>query len=161
DAGPSEAVVRLHPEQVLRGRLVDLQGQPAAGVKVYLAYVARKDPKLRDSVGVAEPREGLEPWPEAATTGAQGRFALRGLGRDLPVGLDVRAERFARQTLHAIETRDREGARELTQVLTPTQIIEGRITEADTGRPVPHAQLVVRGVDREFGKPTFEHGEVR
>src|SRR5262249_27509018 len=77
-----EVTVRLHPEQPLRGRLVGLEGQPAAGVKLYLAYVAGKDTREdRDQVWFAGLHERWEPWPAPVTTDEQGRFVVRGVGR--------------------------------------------------------------------------------
>jgi RNA polymerase sigma factor (sigma-70 family) len=161
DAARPEAVIRLRPEQALRGRVIDLQGAPAAGVKLYLAYVAPKDVREeKDSVGLHEPLESLAPLPGPVTTDGQGHFVLRGLGPDLLIGLHVRDERFACQTLHRIATGPAGKAEEAVLLLQPPQVVEGRITQADTGRPVPHARLVVIGQDRKFGQSTFEHGTV-
>jgi RNA polymerase sigma factor (sigma-70 family) len=49
DAERPAVSVRLHPEQVLRGRLIDLEGQPAAGVKLRL-----------DGVCVVSKKEGSD-----------------------------------------------------------------------------------------------------
>src|SRR5262249_28431579 len=67
------------------GRVVGLQGQPAAGTHVHIAevwFVPGNDGNLQ-GVAFREPPHGLSVWPEAATTDAQGRFTLRGL---LPKG---------------------------------------------------------------------------
>jgi RNA polymerase sigma factor (sigma-70 family) len=152
------ATIRLPAEQLLRGRLVGLEGQPADGVKVYLAYVGRPGGREdSDQVVFLEPRERREPWPAPVTTDAQGRFVLRGLGRGALVGFDIRDDRFARQTLHRVEAADKE----TTLTLQPPQVVEGRVTCEDSGEPVPNARLVVRGVTRKLGQPTFEHGEVK
>ena len=34
----------------------------------------------------------------------------------------------------------------MTLALEPAKIIKGRITDADTGKPIPHAQLVVMAI---------------
>jgi RNA polymerase sigma factor (sigma-70 family) len=161
DVARPQAVIRLHPEQPVRGRLIDLQGAPAAGVKLYLAYLALKDAREeKDAVGLNEPYDSLEPWPGPATTDAQGRFTLRGVGANLLIGLHVRDERFARQTLHRLDSGTPRKAREATLLLQPPQVLEGRVTQADTGQALPHARLVVIGQDRKFDQPTFEHGTV-
>jgi RNA polymerase sigma factor (sigma-70 family) len=161
DAARPQAAIRLHAEQVVRGRLLDLQGAPAAGVKLYLAYVAPKGAREeKDTIGLNEPYESLAPWPGPVTTDRQGRFTLRGVGRDQRIGLHVRDERFARQTLQRIETGNPGKSREASLLLQPPQVVEGRVTQADTGRPVPHARLIVIGQDRKFGESTFQHGTV-
>src|SRR5262245_55972 len=157
DAEKPQLTVRLHSERVFRGRLVDLQGQPAGGIKVYLAYVAQKDAqRTEDSVGFQELHEKWSPWPAPVTTDKEGRFSISGLGRDLFIGFHVADDRFARQTLHRVETQDKEA----TLVLKPAQVVEGQVTYADTGKPVPRARLVVTGSDKKFGSPSFQHGTV-
>ena len=49
DAQEPKAEIRLRPEQVIRGKLFDVQGQPAAGVELDVWSVGRDD--------VRQPRE--------------------------------------------------------------------------------------------------------
>jgi RNA polymerase sigma factor (sigma-70 family) len=152
----AEVTIRLRPEQAFRGRLVDLQGQGAAKVQVHLRYVV--DPRARtDGLGLWRIREGLSHWPRPVTTDAQGRFVLRGLGRDLIIGLGIRDERFGRQDLHRIATRD---GKEVTLLLAAPQRVEGQVTFADTGKPVSGVRLQIGGSDREINKPTMDNGWV-
>jgi RNA polymerase sigma factor (sigma-70 family) len=153
-------VLRLRPEQVVRGRLVDLQGNPAAGVKLHLAYVG--DPKARENIQAVlwKPHKGLPAWPGPLTTDAQGHFVVHGLGPNLLFGLWVRDDRFARQDLHRIATGDGKQAREVTLLLEPPRFVEGRVTFGDTGKPVPNAPVTVRCFTRRPNKSTWDHGEV-
>jgi protocatechuate 3,4-dioxygenase beta subunit len=156
DTEKLEAEIRLPPEQALHGRLIDLQGQGAAGVKVYLAYIALMNAKdLPETVGWREPHESAAPWPAPVTTDEQGRFTFHGIGRGMLVGLDILVDHFARQTLQRIDT-----SKEVTLPLEPPQLVEGRITCEDTTRPVPHARLVVQGENMERNRPTFVNGAV-
>jgi RNA polymerase sigma factor (sigma-70 family) len=151
-------VLRLRPEQVVRGRLVDLQGQPAAGVKLHLAYVG--DPEAKENIQVVlwNRHQDLPPWPGPLTTDAQGRFVLNGLGPKLLFGLWVRDDRFARQDLHRIATGDGKQAREVTLLLEPPRFVEGTVTFADTGKPVPNADVMVRCFTRRPNESTWDHG---
>src|SRR5581483_5788690 len=65
DAEKPAAEVRLAREQVIRGRFVDVQGQPVAGVTVRVSSV-----RGGESGGIGAPAEGHEPpcWPRAAVT---------------------------------------------------------------------------------------------
>jgi hypothetical protein len=78
----------------------------------------------------------------------------------LLVGLHVRDDRFARQILHRLDTGNEGSAPELTLLLEPAQVLEGRVTCADTGRPAAHARLTVHGETRKPNEPTFQHGQV-
>ncbi len=166
------ADIALRPEQVIHGRLFDLQGRPARDVSVSAFSIGRVlpgDPRL--------PRarfEGLSyfwtqindfpAWPKPATTDADGRFTLRGVGRDLRVLLTVNDPRFALQRIQ-VETDRTSDSKQLTMALEAAQIITGRVTYADTGRPVPHARLeiepILRGATRPLGYETDGEGRFR
>jgi RNA polymerase sigma factor (sigma-70 family) len=152
-------VFRLRPEQVVRGRLVDLQGKGAAGVKLQLAYMGDDKARENRDIGLWKHHPGLSLWPGPVTTDARGRFVLGGLGRKLLFGLRVRDDRYARQDLHRIATGDGQKAKPITLLLEPPRFVEGQITFADTGKPVPHAAVTIRCFTRRVGQTSFDHGE--
>ncbi len=143
DAGADKPALdlRLAPEQVILGRFVDGQGQPAGGVTVRVSAVWRGDNR---SDGISAPTAGKEPpcWPKAAVTDKDGRFEVRGVGRDALATLGVSDERFATQDF-TLATDGKDGGKEVLKTLEPAHLIEGTITYADTGKPVPGARLTV------------------
>ncbi len=94
DADQPTADITLRPEQVIQGRLFDLQGRPVQGVSVSVAAMGRvlRDPEGDpDDYGLEGPdflwwnhAKGLPAWPRPATTDAEGRFTVRGAGRRSP-----------------------------------------------------------------------------
>ena len=82
----------------------------------------------------------LPAWPKPVTTDADGRFSMHGVGRDLQATLSIIDSRFARQ-MFDVETENSPEAKLVTLALRPAQIITGRVTYADTGKPVPDALL--------------------
>jgi RNA polymerase sigma factor (sigma-70 family) len=153
DAEAPEIEVRLRPEQAVRGRLVDVRGQPAAGIAVSVVHLmARSDGEPGD-VGLGDPAPDLLPWPATVTTDAQGRFLLRGIGRGVATEAQIRDDRFARQELRIAPEAASEPEGNV-YVLTPAHPIEGRVTYAETGAPVPHARMAAQGghyIDGEAG----------
>jgi hypothetical protein len=153
DAERPAADIRLLPEQVIRGRLVDVNGQPAAGIEVGLSVVYRASPPAGagrfDSPSMGRGYawsifpEDLRAWPKSAKTDGQGRFTLTGVGRGLNVSLSVRDPRFAQQRLD-LQTDETDGPKEVSVALHPSTIIEGRVLAADTGGPIPNAVIAVR-----------------
>ena len=156
DADQPIADVSLRPEQVIRGRLFDLKGQPVQGVTVWVAATRRvlvRSPNL-----LSERLEGplfyswadgidLPAWPRPATSDAEGRFTIRGAGRGLRADLRVNDLRFARQTIQ-VETDGTAESKVVTQALEPAKLITGRITAADTGKPIPRAQVLILAYTR-------------
>lgn len=149
DPGPDrqELTVRLTPDQVIRGRLVDLQGAPAAGVKVdvtlcgNLSETGEGDSVFDDS---DRPLAGVPFWPAATTSDGQGRFTLRGIGQYRLVALRARGEAYADQALVVRNDNDRPAAvRDVTYSLMPATILRGRVTREDSGAPLPRARLVI------------------
>jgi RNA polymerase sigma factor (sigma-70 family) len=205
----AKAEIRLQPEEVVRGRLIDLQGQPAAGVKLEVTRLGSgrgsgagrylllsdgldydDDPEdyltptdfflgvtlsqnaagggdrmaditlkvSRDGwqqgttpagLALPEPPAGLPGWPAAVTTDAQGRFVVRGIPRGQAVGLRVRDPRFALQVVD-IPAPEKGKNAEVTRVLSPVRVLEGTVTDAATGKPLPRARVKVYGPGNGF-----------
>jgi RNA polymerase sigma factor (sigma-70 family) len=122
--------IRLGKEHVARGRLINIEGAPAAGVPL----------------GVRLPNYGHVPaggpWPGPLTTDDKGRFTLRGLGLGTRVLLDVQDDRYVRQRL-ALEVGGGKPGEEPALTLAPLRVIEGQVTQEDTGMPVPGAHVIV------------------
>jgi hypothetical protein len=148
DAGVPSAEITLRPEQVIAGRLFDVQARPAEGVRVSVEAMgtprAAPAPLREDLDGPhfpqgPNPRE-LPAWPRAAITNAEGRFTLHGIGRGLRVSLLAQDPRFARQRMN-VDTNSPAGPKSLTVALEPARVIQGRVTYADTGKPLAHATV--------------------
>ena len=86
-------------------------------------------------------------WPRPVTTDPEGRFTLRGVGRDLHAVLAVHHPRFALQTIE-VETDGASESKTMTAALAPAQIITGRVTYADTGK----GSLMPRSGDGQPGE---------
>jgi RNA polymerase sigma factor (sigma-70 family) len=156
DNEQKEVEIRLNQEQAVRGRLVDIQGQPAAGVKVHVITVsARLSPKKYLYVDLQEPPQGVKAWPAAVTTDAKGRFVLHGLRPDWEITVAVREENLARQDL-PIKAQDKDKAEEVTLALAPVRIIEGTVTYEDTGKPVPNARVMVLASKEQYGSRGYQ-----
>jgi hypothetical protein len=157
------ADIALRPEQVIHGRLFDVQGQPAPGVTVSVWSIHLDLPRalaarsVTDGVSfVGEAVNDFPGWPRPVLTDPEGRFTLRGLGRDLHVVLHLHHPRFALQRI-TFETNDASASKLLTAALAPAQILNVRVTYADTGEPVPHAPLRVMASQGKTGvNATFE-----
>ena len=151
DADLPATEITLRPEQVIEGRLFDINGQFAQGVRVAveaMGHPQRGPEALPDGVqgGPSFWRgnhaNGLHAWPKPAITGADGRFTIRGIGRNLRVSLLAEDSRFARQVL-VIDTEGAAETMSITAAMEPAKVIIGRVTFADTGKPVPHAAVSV------------------
>lgn len=153
--------ISLPAERVVRGRLVDLQGQPAAGVEVRVESVSTYSASNFNTGYSAEPTQLGAPWPERATTDSQGRFSIRGLALNQNIRLAVHDDRYAHQTFD-LERNDPQAGLEKTLSLTPAQVLDIRIVGEDGGRGIPHARVLVssaRGTGpmrRSMGYVDFE-----
>jgi RNA polymerase sigma factor (sigma-70 family) len=141
-----EAVLRLGAEEPVRGRLVDLQGLPAVGVKVHLLKAAgTKDGKFT-GLQFNQPLADTPSWPAPATTDDKGRFVLRGVNRKMALRMRIQDDRFATDEL----TLEPGGKEEVTRAVTPARIFEGRVIAEDTNQPMPGIGVnVVARLSRE------------
>jgi protocatechuate 3,4-dioxygenase beta subunit len=168
DAESPAADVALRPEQKIRGRLFDLNGQPARGVRIAVygaTYVVRGEfGGVTRTDTYERPWLDSPAWPASAISDDDGRFNLRGLARG-PIYLTSTDDpRFSLQPV-TIRTDDgpalqgpvsrlvasgfRVGSgpdpEPITITVQPARTLSGRVTDADTGRPIPHA-LVTSGL---------------
>ena len=153
DADQPAGDISLQPEQLIDGRLLDLTGRPAQGVVVSVVGIRRvlvpdSEPQLDGRITSEGPIfawarvNDIPGWPKPATTDADGRFTVHGVGRGLEVRLNIVDQRFAPQTIE-LTTDDVPGAKIVSSSLQPAQIITGRVTLADSGRPVPNARVEI------------------
>ncbi len=145
----AEVKLQLPRERVLRGRLVDLQGQPAVGVKVQLESASGKLPSGKDvgfHLNHRQAPAGVKSWPQPVVSDAAGRFTLRGAPADCALTLAVQGEgaTFAPQSVEV--GRDGAPGKEVTLALVPGRVLEGTVTYRDTGKPVPNARLRIESV---------------
>lgn len=155
DADQPTADIALRPERIIRGRLFDLKGQPARDVKLSVTAIRRVLPKRPDDL--RETFEGpqfwwahpddLPAWPSPAITGADGRFTLRGVGTGVRLFVSVLDPRFTSELID-IDTDTIADEKPLSLVLQPARTLTGRVTFADTGKPVPHARVIVSGFEK-------------
>jgi protocatechuate 3,4-dioxygenase beta subunit len=142
DAEQPAVEIRLRPEQLIRGKLMDLSGKPAAGVEVGVNTITQHEPDGRsDWIGAAR-SAGLLNWPRPVKTDDQGRFTITGVGRDMTASLGIHDPRFATQSL-IVRTDGQAGPKDLTRALQSATIVEGRALAADTRLPIPHAIVSV------------------
>jgi RNA polymerase sigma factor (sigma-70 family) len=143
----------LLPAQSARGRLVGLAGEPARGVRVRVIGMSRSGGEYPFDVLFPTPPGPLPGWLDPVTTDDDGRFVLAGLGPNLRVILEVADERYATQRL-ALNTGPQERAETTTLALAPVRTLEGRVTEADSGRPLAGAHVEVTANGGVPGMPT-------
>jgi RNA polymerase sigma factor (sigma-70 family) len=141
DAEKPEVELRLTSVQPVRGRLVGIQGEGAAGVTVHVARITRKpDPGEREEDASVRPPS----MPSlTATTNERGEFTFDGFGPNLKLELEIKDPRYQRKDEWFVETADKKQCENLHLVLPPGQVVEGRIIYADTRKGVPHARLMI------------------
>ena len=80
DAEKPAGDVRLQPEQLIRGRLFDVQGRPVQGVVVNVRSIVRSVHGEPDGPNfLAQPLTELHAWPSSSPSDADGRIKLHGL----------------------------------------------------------------------------------
>jgi RNA polymerase sigma factor (sigma-70 family) len=140
----TDLLIGLHPERTLRGRVLDVEGQPVAGARVHVSQADA--PGTR---GYFNPAPNEVPWPEPVTTDAEGRFTLPGVGRDVAVRLDVTHERYTPETPD-VGAGDKARAGDIPIVLTPARTLSGRVIAADTGKPLSGVRLTFQAYAKDY-----------
>ena len=104
-----EALFKLVRDDVpIRGRILDQQGRPVSGVAVFSREVIELDERSRETslnrgeMGKAVSQYSGPSWIEPRTTDSEGRFEIRGVGRDRVVRLEFRGPNVQKGYLHAM-----------------------------------------------------------
>jgi protocatechuate 3,4-dioxygenase beta subunit len=169
DVERQETSITLAAEEPVEGRLVDVQGQPAAGVVVRLAkLILGRERQPSDAKGAPNL------WPPPATTDSGGRFRMLGLRQDTPATFEVEDTRYARGSFafgtHAPSDVFRfraagEGGGVLrpgsTVTLRPVQVLEIRVVHADDGAPVAGARVDIQSQLSEQHYPMDDIAQAR
>ncbi|WP_146446526.1 M56 family metallopeptidase [Botrimarina colliarenosi] len=171
--------LELPAEQPIVARLVDIEGQPAAGVTVRVQLVMEAAMPGREPAGAGYSGEGPAPaaWIQPVITDPSGRFALQGVPAGYGAYLEVDGDdRFAPQDImlntgepeqhgdrdgtYRSLVRNGEPGEELLLPLAPAQVFEGTVTYEDTGEPAPLARVTIwASQQKEFGSMVSVAGQ--
>src|SRR5262245_49331744 len=173
-AEQAEITLRLAKDDLpIRGRIVDLEGKPLAGVNVQTADVIAPVsgdlvPLLQDQYLKDAPRPARRQQPKllqlygpvadrlaTATTGPDGRFELRGVGRDRIVSLRIAGAGIQHATLRIATIENVPPPSAMWPGMTlyapsfehaalPGRTVRGVVRDKDSGQPL--SGVVVQGV---------------
>jgi hypothetical protein len=169
DARDFDVTLEMPAEKVIRGRFIDIEGQPVAGVRMSVNSIvqATKSDVERDSgIGYRDLAKPPQAWPNTRPSDETGRFAIHGIPAENGVSLKVEGtDRIARQDL-SINTgwpeerpkndgtyrplvRNFKPDEECVLPLAPAQVFEGVVRYADTNEPAPNARLTIWASQQE------------
>jgi beta-lactamase regulating signal transducer with metallopeptidase domain len=151
-------VFKLVPDFPIRGRVIDVQGQPLAGVEVSVHEIRQPGNQLA-------PRSRNDAW---AVTDRDGRFEIRGIAGGIHLTLTLHGESIGYERLE-VETRHMATVKvpqapedspramvygaEFTRVASPGRPIEGTVRDAATGKPLAGVRVhVVSFANRMSGQ---------
>ena len=171
DARDVEASFELPAEQVIRGRFVDIEGQPASNVTLSVKSVVvtvKSNGDANLGTGYYDFDNPPQAWPPTVVADNDGKFTIYGIPAGHGVYLGIAGtDRIARQGLSintgASESRPQNDAtyrylvrnfkpgEEVVLPLAPAQIFDGVVRYADTNEPAPHARLTIWASQQQFG----------
>jgi hypothetical protein len=141
--------VRLERGRTVRVRVVDRAGAPVAGLTLDVAGLILIGTIFHTG---GRPPAQVPGWPEPRVTAADGTFAIDDLMPGTRVALDVRDVRFAADRLGFVVPAGSDLVPDLK--VSPPRMLAGRVTAADTGRPLADAVVAVQAVGSvSFGIP--------
>jgi beta-lactamase regulating signal transducer with metallopeptidase domain len=152
----------------INGRLLLPDGTPAAQSLVRVITMNDPETFFRASRSVAN-EELPEYWPAPVRTDANGSFMLSGIPAGFRVNLAVIDPDTAFRSIHVdtgLDTTDETAADDLwvpptfSRRLEPTTWLEGTVTAADSGQPIPGVWLAFNGGWPEHAR-TDDQGRYR
>jgi hypothetical protein len=145
--------IRLPKMVPVRGRLIAPDGTAVEGVAVKVRFIAFKDYSLK----ACHCNDDFpEYWPRSVRTDAQGSFTLRGVPAGSNAYLNLYHPRFALDSvvvetgssdIPKVESAHRYQPRRVgpafSHTLSPARPVEGVVTAANTGKPLPGVALLL------------------
>ena len=129
--------IQLEMPEMVSGKVMNEVGEPIQGAEVQIQSVFRGDPMLREH----ENSLTHDTLPQPVKTDANGEFVLLGLPQGATMTLDVKGPGYAKKNRHNVPV----SAKRLEFRLKREGRIKGRLTYADTGEPVTHANVSGQG----------------
>jgi len=172
DGKPEEFAIKLLPEESIRARLIDIDGQPCAGVRCTLKSLVPKhkqgETRSAESINLSFAKSTPAAWLSSVTSDQDGRIVLHGIPPGFGAYLTIEgSEQLAPQdiTLNTGASEQREerdgtyrplvknapAGEEAAVALAPAQWFEGVVRYEDTGKPAPHARLKIWASQQRFG----------
>jgi RNA polymerase sigma factor (sigma-70 family) len=171
DSGePADLNLRLVDDLPLTGRVVDKDHRPVAGVRVTVREVIGDSEEgvtryVHGDLDTWYPTRWRGPLPEQprdATTDADGRFRMTGLGRDRVVSLALEGRSIQQAVIMAVTRSTVPNSRRVRAAsfeyqAAPARTVRGVVRDRDTGRPVTGAAVWATPT----GSRTFTDGSGR
>ncbi|MYE91324.1 sigma-70 family RNA polymerase sigma factor [Candidatus Poribacteria bacterium] len=125
--------IQLEMPEIVSGKVMNEVGEPIQGAEVQIQSVSHGDPIRGD------PRNSLthDALPQPVKTDASGEFVLPRLPQGATMTLDVKGPGYAKENRHNVPV----SAKRLEFRLKREGKIKGRLTYADTGKPITHARV--------------------
>ena len=168
--------VKLSEQEIIEGKLVDIEGQPAAGESLQIGIIMKPDfgPSDFDNINkvfrIRSDQSAARPlaWFPSVTSDDAGRFKLTGVPTGHGVHMSVvNSKKFAPQDI-SINTgqpeqrtendgtyrsivKNLKPREEAVVVLPPGKVFTGVVTFEDTGEPVPNATVSIWASQEEYG----------
>lgn len=156
--------IKLIEEGVITGRLVDIEGQPLAGLEIQptIVVIPKHGRSFEDSEGIGHDKTF------STTTDSTGRFTIRGISKGQGVYLQIQGnDKIAPQSV-ALNTgapeqrgeydgtyrdivRNLKPDEDAIITLAPAQIFEGVVQYADTKESVSNANVTIWSSQEKFG----------
>ena len=139
----ADVEIQLEMPGIISGRIMNEAGEPIQNAEILINAVSRGDPMSGD------PGDDLDHYafPQPIKTDVNGLFVLRGLPQGATTSFDVKGPGYAVQKRNGVPV----GTEGLEFRLKRESRIEGRLTYADTGKPVKEAGVALEGIYPTLG----------
>ena len=134
----ADVEIQLEMPEIISGKVMNEAGEPIQNAEILINSVSRGDPMSR------KPGDDLDHYafPQPIKTDVNGMFVLRRLPQGATTSFDVRGPGYAAQKRNGVPV----GMEGLEFRLKRESRIEGRLTYADTGKPVKEAGVTLEGI---------------